>query len=293
MATPTLTQHTLPGVLGEILVDVRAGGRDSPRPAVVVMHGFKGFKDWGMFPPLAERLAQAGFSAVSFNASGSGVDESGEFVWPERFGRNTFSAELTRSRGRRGRAGRRHSSDTAAPAAIGLVGHSRGGGMAVLQAARDPRVRALVTWAAIAHVERWTDPVELARWRERGRIDVLNARTGQVLPLYAEVLDDIERNKAAERSISRGPQAEVSVPWLLIHGTGDTSVRSRKPTGSRRRRRRTRSARSGWRARVIRSARCTPGRAARRTSTWSSRRQWAGSPGTFSERAGYRKTCRE
>src|SRR5688500_243192 len=86
MATATLTTHRLPGALGDILIDVRAGGRTSPRPAVVVMHGFKGFKDWGMFPPLADRLAQAGFTAVSFNASGSGVDASTEFVWPERFG---------------------------------------------------------------------------------------------------------------------------------------------------------------------------------------------------------------
>ena len=61
MATPTLTRHVLGGVLGPILVDVRAAGRDSPRPAVVVLHGFKGFKDWGMFPPLADRLARAGF----------------------------------------------------------------------------------------------------------------------------------------------------------------------------------------------------------------------------------------
>ena len=43
---------------------------------------------------LAERLALAGYTAVAYNASGSGVDDSGEFVWPERFGRNTFSAEL-------------------------------------------------------------------------------------------------------------------------------------------------------------------------------------------------------
>ena len=33
---------------------------------------------------------------------------------------------------------------------IGLLGHSRGGGEAVLAAAADPRVNALVTWAAIA-----------------------------------------------------------------------------------------------------------------------------------------------
>ncbi len=222
MATPTLTKHRLPGALGEILVDVRAAGRGSPRPAVVVMHGFKGFKDWGMFPPLAERLAQSGFTAVSFNASGSGVDESGEFVWPERFGRNTFTAELTDlatvvdalAGGRLG---------AVAPTAIGLVGHSRGGGIAVLQAARDPRVRALVTWAAISRVERWTDSAELAQWRERGQIDVLNARTGQVLPLYVEVLEDVEQNKSGTLDILSAA-AQLSVPWLLIHGTADSSV---------------------------------------------------------------------
>ena len=44
----------------------------------------------------------------------------------------------------------------APPSSIGVVGHSRGGGIAVLQAASDPRVRALVTWAAISSVERWS-----------------------------------------------------------------------------------------------------------------------------------------
>src|SRR5919106_4763012 len=94
MATASLSRHRLPGVLGELLVDVRAGGRDSPRPAIVVVHGWKGFKDWGMFPPLAERLARAGFATATFNLSGSGVDDRGELVWPERFARDTFTAEL-------------------------------------------------------------------------------------------------------------------------------------------------------------------------------------------------------
>lgn len=94
MATPTLSTHELAGTLGPILVDVRAGGREMPRPAVVIVHGFKGFKDWGMFPPLAERLARAGFVAVSLNLSGSGVDSAGEFSYPERFARDTFSAGL-------------------------------------------------------------------------------------------------------------------------------------------------------------------------------------------------------
>jgi dienelactone hydrolase len=222
MVTPTHTRHVLPGSLGEILVDVRAGGRASPRPAVVIVHGFKGFKDWGMFPPLAERLARAGYTAVAYNASGSGVDDSGEFVWPERFGRNTFSAELADlgtvvdvlARGELG---------VPAPSALGLVGHSRGGGMAILQTARDLRVRALVTWAAISHVTRWSDPTELAGWRERGRLDVVNARTAQVLPLYLSVLEDVEANRSGSLDIEAAARA-VRVPWLLIHGGADTSV---------------------------------------------------------------------
>ncbi|HEU5170291.1 MAG TPA: alpha/beta fold hydrolase [Gemmatimonadales bacterium] len=221
MATPTLVRHTLPGALGEILVDVRAGGRDSPRPAIVVMHGFKGFKDWGMFPPLCERLARAGFTAVSFNASGSGVDDSGEFVWPERFGHNTFSAELG-DLARVIDALANGGPGTAPPSRIGLVGHSRGGGMAILQTARDPRIGALVTWAALSSVARWSD-AERAQWRERGRLDVVNARTGQVLPLYTGVLDDIERNASAALDIP-GAAGRIAVPWLLVHGTADTSV---------------------------------------------------------------------
>jgi dienelactone hydrolase len=222
MATPTLSRHVLPGVLGEILVDVRAAGRAAPRPAVVVVHGFKGFKDWGMFPPLAERLARAGFTAVAYNASGSGVDDTGAFVWPERFGRNTFSAELA-DLSAVVDALARGELDTAPATSLGLLGHSRGGGTAILQAARDPRVRALVTWAAISTVDRWTDPAELTHWREQGRLDVVNARTGEVLPLYTAVLEDVEGHRDRELNIAAAAAA-VRVPWLLVHGGADTSV---------------------------------------------------------------------
>ena len=174
-----------------------------------------------MFPPFAERLAQAGFTAVSLNLSGSGVDDSGEFTQPEKFGHNTFSAERQDTRAvidalTNGDMG------VAAPSVLGLVGHSRGGGVGVLLTAQDPRIRALVTWAAIASVDRWP-PDQRLEWRQAGRIEVRNARTGQVLPLYTDVLDDIERNgsvldieAAAER---------IQVPWLLIHGSHDESVR--------------------------------------------------------------------
>ncbi len=221
MATPTLTKHTLPGVLGEILIDVRAGGRASPRPAVVIVHGFKGFKDWGMFPPLAERLARAGLSAVSLNLSGSGVDDSGEFVWPERFGHDTYSAGLD-DLGRVLDALSRRELGIVEPTSVGLVGHSRGGGIAVLLAEQDQRIGALVTWAAISSVERWS-PTEQRAWRETGVKEIVNARTGQRLPLYTDVLEDIGRHAAGRLDIL-GAAARLRIPWLILHGSEDESV---------------------------------------------------------------------
>jgi dipeptidyl aminopeptidase/acylaminoacyl peptidase len=173
-----------------------------------------------MFPPLAERLARAGLTTISLNFSGSGVDDAGDFTLPERFGHNTFSAELKDTvvvldalfRGALG---------VVAPATVGLLGHSRGGGIAILAAAQDARVRALVTWASIASAERWPEDQRTA-WRQAGRIEVRNARTGQVLPLYTDVLDDLEQN-ASVLDI-QAAAARVATPWLIIHGTNDESV---------------------------------------------------------------------
>jgi dienelactone hydrolase len=224
MATPSLTKHSIPGTLGPILIDIRSGGRTSSRPAVVVLHGFKGFKDWGMFPPFAERLALAGFSAISPNMSGSGVDDAGDFTLPFAFGHNTFTAEL-HDVGQVIDALMRGELGLPAPSAVGLVGHSRGGGIAALQAARDARVRALVTWAAIAGVERWS-PEQRSAWRAAGHTDIPNARTGQILPLYTDVLDDIEQN-AGPLDITAAA-GRITVPWLIIHGTDDETVEFRE-----------------------------------------------------------------
>jgi uncharacterized protein len=220
MATPTLTKHSLPGDLGQILVDVRAGGRQSPRPAVLVIHGFKGFKDWGMFPPFAERLATAGLVAITPNLSGSGVDDAGDFSLPDRFGRNTFSAEL-HDVGRVVDALMQGELGVPPPSSLALVGHSRGGGIAVLHTAGDSRVRALVTWSAISRVERWPAEQRVG-WRKTGHLEIQNSRTGQILPLYTDVLDDIEHN--AERLDIIGLAGKITVPWLIIHGTNDESV---------------------------------------------------------------------
>jgi len=221
VATPSLTRHRLPGYLGDILLDVRTGDRAHPRPAVLVLHGFKGFKDWGMFPPLAERLGKAGFTAVSFNLSGSGVDDTGDVVFPDRFARATFSGDLgdiatvieAVATGALG---------FAPPPSIGFLGHSRGGGLGVLAAAADPRIAALVTWAAISTVNRYSLE-EVTAWRASGKIDITNSRTGQVLPMYTDALDDAIAHGKTSLNI-RAAAARLAAPWLIVHGASDAVV---------------------------------------------------------------------
>lgn len=206
---------------GPLRVDVRRA-KDAAA-TVVICHGFKGFKDWGFFPAIAERLARAGFAAVSFNFSGSGIGEDGQsFSEPERFARATLTNHLRDlatvvEAVRAGHFGFR-------PAAVGLLGHSMGGGIATLHAAADEKLAALVTWSATARFgdgRLWRDD-QVAPWRRTGKLDIRNQRTGEILPLYTDMLDDLERNGAA-LDVTRAA-GRVRVPWLVAHGSADESV---------------------------------------------------------------------
>ncbi len=149
MATVITTTFELRGADdGPLRGDVRAAEGGRGRPAVVICHGFKGFKDWGFFPHLADRLANAGFTAVSFNFSGSGVGPDGHsFSEPERFGHATFSNDLTDIQtvcDALLKGGGTLVEGLAVPTRLGLFGHSRGGGMAVIHTGGASRVEALL-----------------------------------------------------------------------------------------------------------------------------------------------------
>lgn len=221
MATPTLSHHALSGALGEILVDVRAASRDARQPAVLLHHGFKGFKDYAFLPPFAERLARAGFTAVTVSVSGAGVDASGNFTRLERFARNTYSKELD-DLGIVIRALSAGLLDTAIPSSLGLVGHSRGGGMALCLARETPAIAAVSTWAAISTARRHSD-AEIAAWRKARTVDILHERLRIRLPLHFDVADDCLLHEDGRLNI---PEAARSLgrPWLQVHGTADQTV---------------------------------------------------------------------
>jgi len=219
MGTPRLASVRLRGCDGGPLrVDVRSGARPGDaRPAIVICHGFKGFRQWGFFPPTAGRLALAGFTAVSFDFSGSGVGEDGEtFDELDRWHRQTVSGDLAD-------LGTVVDFAVAQGAPwVGLLGHSRGGATALIYASRDSRVRALATWAAVCRYLWWSDE-ELAHWRHTGRLDVVNLRTAEVLPVGRDLLDDLETNQGGTLDVLAAA-ARLRVPWLLVHGSSDESV---------------------------------------------------------------------
>jgi uncharacterized protein len=206
-----------PAVRGELRLPAEA----DPGTAVVICHGFKGFKDWGFFPHLASSLAERGHAAISFNFSHSGVGADGvDFSALELFARNTHTRNLEEIQWvldalTEGRLLRQP------PLRIGLVGHSRGGGEAVLVTAEDERVTALVTWNAIASVERWQE-AQIAAWERGETVYIPNARTGQQMPLEPVYWRNLQLHR--ERLDILRAAERVAVPWLIVHGEADETV---------------------------------------------------------------------
>jgi alpha-beta hydrolase superfamily lysophospholipase len=192
---------------------------ENAQGTVVVCHGFKGFAHFSFFPYLAEKLAEAGLRAITFDFSGSGVGEDREnFTNRDAFTHNTYMQELDDIELVVDEARVRDWID----GGYGLFGHSRGGGMAILHAARDPNVKALVTWAAISSTNRWP-PDTVADWRQSGYIPITNARTGDVIPLSTDILREVEEHGHNRLNIASSA-SQVRVPWLIVHGDEDESV---------------------------------------------------------------------
>ena len=208
---------------GEVIrIDVRRPDAVEPRSAVLVVHGFKGFKDWGFFPYLCERLAADGHLVVSFNGSRNGVGPNLlDFTDLEAFGRNTYSHEVGDVHHMVDLLAAGEWSGGRRPESVGILGHSRGGGTGIVTVAERGDVSALVTWAAVSTFHRWT-PEEREDWRRQGVVYITNARTGQDMPLYRVVLDDLEAN--GPRFDVLAAAARVSVPWLIVHGAEDPTV---------------------------------------------------------------------
>ncbi|HYC58974.1 MAG TPA: alpha/beta fold hydrolase [Thermoanaerobaculia bacterium] len=190
---------------------------DKPRALVIVVHGFKGFKDWGFFPWLAQRLAGHRLAVCRFNMSRCGIgDDPESFDRLDLFERDTYSIELADLR-----SVIRFAQLQFPGLPTILLGHSRGGGIAILGAQEVADLAGVIAWSPISRCDNW-EAATLEDFAKRGFTAVMNQRTKQVMRIARDVLDDFEANRE-QLDIERAAQ-NLQAPLLVIHGARDESV---------------------------------------------------------------------
>ena len=192
-------------------------------PIIIFSHGFKGFKDWGPFNYISNYFAVSGLTFLKFNFSHNGVTEENplEFTDLEAFGNNNFTIELEDLESVIDWVFL-NLKDKVNVNQIYLLGHSRGGGISILKASTNTRVKKLVSWASVCDFEKRMENDKVELWRDRGVVYVFNSRTNQQMPLYYKFYEDYINNK----TLFSIPIAckSLTIPTLIIHGDNDQTV---------------------------------------------------------------------
>jgi pimeloyl-ACP methyl ester carboxylesterase len=209
-----------------ILIDTFYSENKPNQPVVIFCHGYKGFKDWGAWNLMSESIANAGLCFIKFNFSHNGGTMENPIDFPdlEAFGNNNYTKELDDLNDVMDWVENNFDDNLYVNTGqICLVGHSRGGGIALLKASEDKRITKLITLASISDFGRRTATIgDLKEWQKEGVKYVLNGRTKQQMPHYYQFYEDFKANE--ERLHIESAIKRIEIPMLIIHGDKDTSV---------------------------------------------------------------------
>ena len=196
---------------------------ESPTACAMILHGFKGYKDYGFIPVLASMLADAGVLVHRFNFSCSGMtNELSTFARPDLFAMDTWTRQVddVRCVVRAIRSG--ELAGTGLP--LTLIGHSRGGATAILAGGRHAEELKLAGIATINAVDRCCTLSEEAQQELLGfgHMFTQSARTKQQLRINStwlrEQLDDPDAHDVCALA------ARTGVAMLVMHGDKDKAV---------------------------------------------------------------------
>lgn len=192
---------------------------------VIFVHGYKGYKDWGAWNLMQEYFVSKNIGFVKFNMSHNGgtVDEPIDFSDLDAFGQNRYSWELNDLSIIIEETYRLIHKELELDIPILLMGHSRGGGIVILEGAKNERVDGIISLAGISDIEsRFPTGDELDFWKNEGVRIVLNGRTNQEMPHYYSFYEDFIENKA-DLNIENACSA-IRKPFVQIHGDMDLAV---------------------------------------------------------------------
>jgi len=169
---------------------------------VVLCHGMESTKEGAKHQALAARLVPLGYACLRFDFSYVGESEGA-------FEDLTISGEVDDLAGVYGFLKER------GVGPLGFVGSSLGGAVALLVAAEEPGVRALVTVAAVSQplgILRRMPAEEVAEWRRKG---FREEQTGRLNSTFLDDLARVDVLAAARR---------VRAATLVTHGADDRIV---------------------------------------------------------------------
>lgn len=179
-------------------------------PAIILVHGFTGFKDNYLFVRFSREMCKAGFAVLRFNFYGTDSSE-GEFtdtsikedISDIKAAIDFFEAQpIDKNR-------------------IGLVGHSMGGMVSILT--NNERVRSLVLWAPSVNLYRDLSNVFgkdiVNEIEKRGNASLPKEEWGYGWKVGKKFWDEIKEIGDVSERIK-----EVSVPLLIVQGDKDSIV---------------------------------------------------------------------
>ena len=229
--TVTTTDWMLAGAERQpILVSADTSDQGAPpRAAVLLAHGFKGYKDYGFIPVLAGRLAERlPIVAHRFNFSHSGMtDAIATFARPDLFERDTWNKQVFDLGALLDAVERGDAPATDAGLPVIVMGHSRGGAACLISAgrrARDgvtPAPVAVITMSAPDHACNMSGDAR-AQMRREGFLVSPSARTGQALRIGRAWIEEQEADPGGHDML--GLCKQIDAPVLAIHGADDPTV---------------------------------------------------------------------
>lgn len=204
-----------------IHIDYRYSSSQENLIPLIYIHGYKGFKDWGLANEIADEFAAHNFCYIKFNFSHNGVSQEQplDFVDLEAFGNNNYWIELQE-------LGLvidwlEQSELPIDFGKLSLIGHSRGGGISLLRTAIDKRIHKTITWASVCDFKS-RFPSDVSEWKEKGVVYIENLRTNQLMPHYFQFFESYLEHEAMLniQEQCKGIHQEV----LVVHGDNDLGV---------------------------------------------------------------------
>lgn len=195
----------------------------SPKACVILMHGFKGYKDYGFIPILAHDLCDAGMIVHRFNFSTSGMtNEIETFARPDLFALDTWNRQVEDVL--RIVQAVRDGELVGGGLPIYLIGHSRGGATVLLAAGRhadELDLAGIVTLSAVDRCSRLSQH-EQQELLDRGYTITQSARTKQDLKINSTWLSEQLEDPEAHDVLLQA--SRMTCPACILHGECDDAV---------------------------------------------------------------------